>query len=185
MISRLRSFNWKGKQAIVLVSLLVLGLLLLWLALVYRSHDSSIGSYTDVMFPLFSSPLHQRLVALLGSTNRTVLAGRGEDGLAVFLDYYLHKHPGPIRRRSLSSGSLEFETSPTAGAFAEFVDKYIISKVWGGGAEGVWVLDNGNNPLSEVDRRMVDSLMERHPQDKFIVVSRPTYQQVSSSQLYS
>jgi hypothetical protein len=78
----------------------------------------------------------------------------------------------------LDKGSLEFEMNRAAGAFAEFIHKYITSKLWSSAAGNVWILDNGLNQLADIDMNAINGLMARHPEDKFIIVSTPTYDQV-------
>lgn len=52
------------------------------------------------------------------------------------------------------------------------------SDLWSNKAGGVWIFNNGKRELESIDLSVLNNVIERHPDDKFIVVSEPTYQQV-------
>jgi hypothetical protein len=171
--------NWKSKPLIATIILSIVVVVSLgWVALSYLYRDRS-GMYAaSPLYRLFERAPYQKIIRRIDSHDKILLSGKEQDGLGVFLNYYLSIKDRPIKRRLLDKGSLEFEMNRAAGAFDEFIHKYITSILWSSAAGNVWILDNGLNQLADIDMNAINGLMARHPEDKFIIVSTPTYDQV-------
>lgn len=101
MISKLRAVDWKSRRVAFRAALVVVALLAVWAAVAYLIPDEPNDEPPESMFVLFDSSAYQRLIERLDKSNRTVIAGKQEDGLNVFLKYYLQQSGrSPIRHRS-------------------------------------------------------------------------------------
>lgn len=111
-----------------------------------------------------------------------MLVGKVRDGIKLFIDYYISlpsvKEKYNVKRRSLSSLYLKYPGNPISGIISEFIHNKIFSKIWPrpkSNKNNLWLLDNGENSIIDIDMVEVNDLIVRNPNDKFIILNTPTY----------
>ena len=84
-----------------------------------------------------------------------------------------------MRQQSLTEN---FLVSETADKVQDFWNDVVVSKIWSSEHNGkdLWVIDNRHTTLNAIDLDKLNGLLSMHPEDKVVVLSQPTFENVSS-----